>query len=431
MNRLLALAVLLGGLYFAGSSQASQLPKQPWDPWLPPIDWYPKHDVQKTKRIDLTGTLVRIKGGPDPVWAYTYPSGYGVVVDGVTYYLRNADAKSAALMGQRVHVKGVLTVNTFGVGRRSNGKPVQMDARLFTEHYVAVTEIRSAEPEYLSENVTVELRGKLQMHAQVGYPKFDDVALISVNGKSYVLQFSNFAALEKFAAKYDGKTVTIRGSHGSKMHFTVLCQPPIELPSIVVNEIEVFDNGTLQKATLVELTGTVADFDIYPAALVTKNGKSYGLDFGTRDDLLKKFWATHGKTIRVTGVKISSEQTGSIQIRVHVTGVQLLVSEDTVRVTELWQVRGKLLQVHAPYKSMGYVGLWCMIEVNGTCYWLDFGRDMPMQRQGALEKQARSLIGQNVVVIGTYGPRSIGGGPSAIHVESLKSSIYLQSLKPL
>jgi hypothetical protein len=426
MNRLLALAVLLCGLYFAGSSQATQPPKQPREPWLPPpIDWFPKYDLQKTKRIDLTGVLVRIKGGPDPVWAYTYPSGYGVVVDGVAYFLRNADAKSAVLVGQRVHVKGVLTVNTHAVGRRSNGKPVQKDARLFTEHYVAVSEIRSAEPEYLRENVTVELRGKLQMHAQVGYPKFDlddvkDVALLSVNGKSYVLQFGNYAALEKFAAKYDGKTITIRGSHGSKMHFTVMCQPPIELPSIVVSEIEVFDNGTLQKATLVELTGTVGGFDLYPPALVTKDGKSYALDFGTRDDLRKMVWATKGRSIRVTGVKISTEQTTSSLIPLHVTGVQLVANEDSVRVTELWEVRGKLLKVHATPKSMGYVGLWCMIEVNGTCYWLDFGRDMPMQPQGELEKQARKLVGQNVIVIGTYGPRGLGGGPEAIHVESLK-----------
>jgi hypothetical protein len=376
--------------------------------------------VQKTKRIDLTGTLVWIQGGPDPVWAYTYPSGHGVVVDGVTYFLRNADAQSAALVGQRVQVKGVLTVNTHGAGRRSNGKPVQMDARLFTEHYVAVTEIRAAEPEYLREIVTVELRGKQQTHAQVGTPKFDDVALISVNGKTYVLQFGNSAALEKFAAKYDGKTITIRGSHGSKMHFTVLCQPSIVLPSIVVNEIEVVDNGTLRKATLVELTGTVSGFDLYPAALVTKDGKSYALDFGARDDLRKMVWATKGRSIRVTGVKFSTEQTSSVLIPVHVTGVQLVANEDGVRVTELWEVRGKLLQVHARPKSMGFVGLWCMVEVNGTCYWLDFGRDMPMQPQGDLEKQARNLVGQSVIVIGTYGPRGMGGGPEAIHVEILK-----------
>jgi hypothetical protein len=255
MKKLLALAVVSCGLYLAIPAQAKpllEIPNPKPGNRVESLVRCSTDDVNITQHIDLTGTLQWVKGGPDPVWKYVHFTGYQITVNGIAYQLPNAGARAASLLGQQVRVKGVLTVSHCAVGRISNGKPVQMDAQVFTNYQVIVTELTAAEPEYVIEAVTVEVRGKLQMHASLGYPKADEVPMITAGGKGYVLQFENHAALAKFAAKYDGKTIVVRGSHGPKMHFPVMCRPPGKgVPSIVVREIEVIDNGVLLKVSVV------------------------------------------------------------------------------------------------------------------------------------------------------------------------------------
>jgi hypothetical protein len=386
-----------------------------------PLVGFPGGYVKKSQQIDLTGTLEWVNGGPDPKWVYTHFTGYRILVNGTSYQLYDVSGKAEKLLGQRVRVKGVLNIVESGVGMRSNnGEPVPAIARLFRDHNVIVTEIAATDGEYVHEVVTVELRGKLEMHTWPGYPKLGDVAMITVNGKGYVLRFENFPALEKFAAKYDGKTIVVRGTHAQKMRFPMMCKGEIEVPSFSVNEIEVVDGGVVRKATVIGVTGRIQGLPTCPMdAFVAKDGKVYDLDFGNRDDLRKKAAANQGKVFYVVGVVISNGDVMPTLSLLHVSDVQP-VSDGTVQLTQKWEVRGKLLQVHAAPKSMGYVGLWCMVEVNGTCYWLDFGWYLPMQKEGDLEQVARKLVGQMIVVTGSYGPRGLGGGPEAIHVDSLR-----------
>ena len=161
--------------------------------------------------------------------------------------------------------------------------------------------------------------------------------MIAGNGKSYVLNFGNRAALEKFARKYDGKMIIIRGTQGPDRSFPVMCRPQFTtMPSMDVHEVEVVDNGVVLKV---------------------------------------------------------SDPLGGV-----------------VQVTERWQVRGKLIRPSSIPESMGYKGLWCKVEVNGTAYWLDLGGH---------EQLAQKLLGQTVIVTGRYGPRLLPAAPLVLHVDSL------------
>jgi hypothetical protein len=224
MNKLLALAVVACGLYFAVPGQAK-----------PPLG--ADNFNVKPRSIEITGTLEWVKGGRDPVWSHTHFTGYQITVNGTAYQLVNPGENAKSLLGKQVRVKGALTIVESIAGRISNGKPVQKDARIFTDHRVTVTEIVEVNAEYIRETVTVELRGKLLMHTWPGYPKFGEVAMIYINDQGYVLRFDNQHALEKFAAKYDGKTVVVRGSYGPNMSFIMKCKGDIVLPSIIVREI--------------------------------------------------------------------------------------------------------------------------------------------------------------------------------------------------
>jgi hypothetical protein len=200
----------------------------------------------------------------------------------------------------------------------------------------------------------------------------------------------------------------------------------------------------LKKFQDVELVGTLEwanggpdlkwAYTHYTGYQIRVNGVAYQLPlFGAKTELLT------GKRVRVRGrLTVCESVAGRLSLKwpvpmdarifvdhsVSVASFEVLDAgsgpASSVRITEKWEVRGKLLEVRPAPKSMGYVGLWAMVEVNGRAYWLDFGRDVPMLAEGGLEKSVRPLVGQTIVVTGTYGPRGIGGGPEAIHVESLR-----------
>jgi hypothetical protein len=283
MNKLLTLAVLGCGLWFTAPGQATPLPQS-----------RSREGIQKTQQIDLTGTLEWVKGGPDPKFNYVHFTGHVIKVNGITYQLISVDANSAALLGQRVRVKGVLTVTEEAVGYRGNGKdPVPMIAMLVKEHWVALTEIAAA-PD-------TQVAGKLDMHASFGYPRVQEVPALEARDESYVLTFAS-PALEKFAAKYDGKSVILRGSRGPGRSFTVMCKGNTLVPGFVVREIEVIDNDMVLKASAcgdgtvvvterLEVRGRLIAADCVPDSeayaglwcMVEVHGKTHWLDLGRLD----------------------------------------------------------------------------------------------------------------------------------------------------
>jgi hypothetical protein len=274
---LLNLSLAFAAPAFARSSEPSDVPTR-----SAPADIIGKPQLAP---VEIRGTLDHGVGVAEPGWHYSTPTGYRITVDGGTYYLSFNDPallrRAGVQQGQRVVVTGRLETRRLGVGRRGRpGEPVLQDARLFTEQWVHVTDLRPVQPEGVKESTVIEVRGRLDLHVVPGYPMREEVAVVEVGDQSFVLNFGDHKALREQAERLNGKLVTIRGTRGKDRKFTVMCQPPLTLPSLDITSLE----GPGVKLTVVELHGELVLHRDWQWRFLA-NGVDYRLDSGTAEVL--------------------------------------------------------------------------------------------------------------------------------------------------
>src|SRR5262249_6451781 len=105
-------------------------------------------DMELT-RVQLCGTLRYVPAQRNPEWAYATPAGYQIILSGTVYYLRFEPQSAhgllaAKLNGKRVIVTGLLDHVMVPAVRRSNGKPVTLDATYFHERVIHVESLYPA-----------------------------------------------------------------------------------------------------------------------------------------------------------------------------------------------------------------------------------------------------------------------------------------------
>lgn len=164
--------------------------------------------------------------------------------------------------------------------------------------------------DYVRKTIVVEIQGKLVViYPPCGTPPLTDpMVQVTVNGKTYWLDFSSYRELLDKAEKLNGKAVAVKGSlQGDTVTVTALKG---------VEKTEEFIKETVQVEIQGKLDEIVPDVKfpmpgiddglllppwLIPSWTITVNGQQYTLDFDGNKELLKTARLLKGQRVVLTG----------------------------------------------------------------------------------------------------------------------------------